>query len=186
MYCFIFGFQRLVWWPKCTPASRSSFIVICTKLPPWTRWGHTPRSDRPHAGLPLAELEALPRASQPIFLPFFDPRVAREQPSLFQPWAKALGRSLAAPAAIPSRSAPACPENPPPVAVANTSNFWVASQRTRGSVMRVRSESVGKRASSDMPLILTAPVPGLKKTRAGRCLSPSRRVIIHCHAQFTS
>src|SRR4030095_11474849 len=27
MYGFIFGFQRLVWWPKCTPASRSSFIV---------------------------------------------------------------------------------------------------------------------------------------------------------------
>src|SRR5262252_5789446 len=27
MYFCIFGFQRLVWWPKCTPASRSSFIV---------------------------------------------------------------------------------------------------------------------------------------------------------------
>src|SRR5215813_13401740 len=27
MYFCIFGFQRLVWWPKCTPASRSSFMV---------------------------------------------------------------------------------------------------------------------------------------------------------------
>src|SRR5262247_3110606 len=27
MYGFIFGFQRLVWWPKCTPASRRFFIV---------------------------------------------------------------------------------------------------------------------------------------------------------------
>src|SRR5262245_29873610 len=27
MYGFIFGFQRLVWWPKCTPASSSCLIV---------------------------------------------------------------------------------------------------------------------------------------------------------------
>src|SRR5262245_12825091 len=27
MYFCIFGFQRLVWWPKCTPASSSSFMV---------------------------------------------------------------------------------------------------------------------------------------------------------------
>src|SRR5713226_2188387 len=35
MYSFIFGFQRRVWWPKWTPASSSSFIVISTaKFPP--------------------------------------------------------------------------------------------------------------------------------------------------------
>src|SRR5213082_1807734 len=34
MYSFIFGFQRLVWWPKCTPASRSSFIVSVAMRPP--------------------------------------------------------------------------------------------------------------------------------------------------------
>src|SRR6516225_2965244 len=28
MYCFIFGFQRLVWCPKWTPASRSCFMLI--------------------------------------------------------------------------------------------------------------------------------------------------------------
>ena len=27
MYLRIFGFQRRVWWPKCTPASSSSRIV---------------------------------------------------------------------------------------------------------------------------------------------------------------
>src|SRR5262252_3077360 len=27
MYFCIFGFHRFVWWPKCTPASSSSFIV---------------------------------------------------------------------------------------------------------------------------------------------------------------
>ncbi len=33
MYSFIFGFQRFVWWPKCTPASSRSFIAIAAKLP---------------------------------------------------------------------------------------------------------------------------------------------------------
>ena len=32
MYGFIFGFQRLVWWPKWTPASNRSFIAIAFKL----------------------------------------------------------------------------------------------------------------------------------------------------------
>ena len=30
MYSFIFGFQRLTWWPKWTPASSNSFIVTVT------------------------------------------------------------------------------------------------------------------------------------------------------------
>ena len=28
MYGFILGFQRLVWWPKCTPASSNSLVAI--------------------------------------------------------------------------------------------------------------------------------------------------------------
>jgi hypothetical protein len=28
MYFFILGFHRFAWWPKCTPASNNSFIVI--------------------------------------------------------------------------------------------------------------------------------------------------------------
>src|SRR4051795_13245699 len=32
---FIFGFQRRVWWPKCTPASNSCFILTtATAAPP--------------------------------------------------------------------------------------------------------------------------------------------------------
>src|SRR5512133_2503538 len=31
----IFGFQRRVWWPKWTPASRSSRIVTAIGLPSW-------------------------------------------------------------------------------------------------------------------------------------------------------
>src|SRR5438105_8675232 len=35
MYFCIFGFQRLVWWPKWTPASSSSFIVsVAIRLSP--------------------------------------------------------------------------------------------------------------------------------------------------------
>ena len=34
MYSFIFGFQRLVWWPKWTPASSKSFNAIAAKCPP--------------------------------------------------------------------------------------------------------------------------------------------------------
>src|SRR5437879_5567693 len=34
MYFCIFGFHRLVWWPKCTPASSNSFIVNAGMCPP--------------------------------------------------------------------------------------------------------------------------------------------------------
>src|SRR5687768_847363 len=34
MYFCIFGFQRFVWWPKCTPASSSSFTVNAAIAPP--------------------------------------------------------------------------------------------------------------------------------------------------------
>src|SRR6185503_9413821 len=33
MYFCILGFQRLVWWPKCTPASSSSFMVNAAMVP---------------------------------------------------------------------------------------------------------------------------------------------------------
>ena len=32
---FIFGFQRRVWWPKCTPASSSSFMETTATLRPF-------------------------------------------------------------------------------------------------------------------------------------------------------
>ena len=39
MYFFILGFHLLVWWPKCTPASRSCFIevtaiIVSSVIPP--------------------------------------------------------------------------------------------------------------------------------------------------------
>src|SRR5438309_697569 len=37
----IFGFQRRVWWPKCTPASRSSRMETTATggAPSWVRFG---------------------------------------------------------------------------------------------------------------------------------------------------
>src|SRR5579864_7016477 len=64
MYSFIFGFQRLVWWPKWTPASSSSVITIAAKLPP----------------LPFTELETLPRSGHTVLLPLLRPGVACQEP----------------------------------------------------------------------------------------------------------
>src|SRR5438094_3316704 len=65
MYSFIFGFQRLVWWPKWTPASSRSFIAIAAKL---------------SSSLPFTELEALARSRHAVLLAFLRARVAREEP----------------------------------------------------------------------------------------------------------
>src|SRR6185437_1123816 len=72
MYCFIFGFQRFVWWPKCTPASSSSFIVIAAKLPPLT------------PTLPFTELEALARPRHAVLLAFLHAGIAREEAVLLE------------------------------------------------------------------------------------------------------
>src|SRR5829696_9071497 len=83
MYSFIFGFQRFVWWPKCTPASSRSFMAIAVKLPP-TCSRRRGRHGRCATPLALAELESLARARQPVLLPFLDPRVAGKEPVLLQ------------------------------------------------------------------------------------------------------
>src|SRR5574340_295867 len=36
MYGFIFGFQRRVWWPKCTPASSRFFMETDMVVPPFS------------------------------------------------------------------------------------------------------------------------------------------------------
>src|SRR5512135_80184 len=68
MYFFIFGFQRFVWWPKWTPASRSSFIVIWLMGPP----------------LPLRELEPGAGAALTVLLALLHARVAREEAGLLE------------------------------------------------------------------------------------------------------
>src|SRR4051812_25308452 len=79
MNSFIFGFHRLVWWPKCTPASSRSFIAIPDKCFSFS-FRLPPEATR----LTLAELEALAGAGQTVLLPFLDARVGRQQPVLLQ------------------------------------------------------------------------------------------------------
>src|SRR5687767_10189850 len=70
MYSFIFGFQRFVWCPKCTPAASRSLIAIPGKLPPFL--------------LAFTELETFPCAGHAVFLAFLDAGIRREQAVLLQ------------------------------------------------------------------------------------------------------
>src|SRR6266545_936382 len=80
MNFFIFGFHRLVWCPKWTPASSSSFIEIETRK-------HLPFRRIPPARiepLPFAELEARPGAALSVLLAFLHPRIAGQESFLLQ------------------------------------------------------------------------------------------------------
>src|SRR5690242_18726317 len=109
MYSFILGFQRLVWCPKCTPASSNSFMVILAKQPPFKvcilrsprrtpdcfpvphlpvtgriavihhRSRSPANAERATAELPLAVLEALARTLLSVLLTLFAARVAADQ-----------------------------------------------------------------------------------------------------------
>src|SRR5688572_20274265 len=83
MYSFIFGFQRFVWCPKCTPASSRSFMAIGVKLPPYLRHSSCVNGPR-EVALAFAELEPLARAGHAVFLAFLRAGVSREQSALFQ------------------------------------------------------------------------------------------------------
>src|SRR4029077_3969882 len=67
---------------------------------------------------------------------------------------------------IPSRTAPAWPETPPPATVARMSNLSAVSVRTSGVRICMRSASVLKNVSNVRWLMLMAPEPGLRNTRA--------------------
>src|SRR5512134_3862678 len=78
MYSFIFGFHRLVWCPKWTPASRSSFIETEIKQPLLSRG----------LGLALRELEAGPGAALSVLLPLLGAGIPRQESRLFEPRAQ--------------------------------------------------------------------------------------------------
>src|SRR6476661_271323 len=79
MYSFIFGFQRFVWWPKCTPASSRSFIAIAAKF-----FSSSGPAAAGHHSLTFTELEALAGARHPVLLAFLGARIARQQAFAFE------------------------------------------------------------------------------------------------------
>src|SRR2546426_8630793 len=112
MNFFILGFQRRVWCPKWTPASRSSFIPISANAtsgldppllppegPPRRETGHPVRSvsdggvPKPvrlmrASDLPLRELEPLAGRGLSVLLPFLHACVAGQKPFLPEKSAK--------------------------------------------------------------------------------------------------
>jgi hypothetical protein len=103
--------------------------------------------------------------AMPYFLRSFARASRVRSPSLFSGLRSSALYSTSA-RAMPSRTAPACPETPPPATVARMSNFSAVSVSTSGVRICVRSAGVGKNASNVRLFTLMAPDPGLRKTRA--------------------
>src|SRR5882724_866296 len=81
---FIFGFQRLVWWPKCAPASSRSLIVTAVKTGSPSSLACS-LSYGPSA-LSLRELEALPGALLTVLLALLGAWISREEPRGTKPF----------------------------------------------------------------------------------------------------
>src|SRR5882672_3934480 len=83
---FIFGFHRLVWWPKCAPASSRSLIVteVKRKSPSSLAWLLMSTA----LPLTLRELEALAGALLAVLLALLCARVPREEPRGTEPLAE--------------------------------------------------------------------------------------------------
>ena len=138
MYGFIFGFQRLVWWPKWTPASSRSFVAIPDKIPP-------PR-------LTLAELEALARASQAVLLPFLHARIRRQEPVFLEQPCGSSALNATSARAMPRRTAPACPLTPPPATVASTSNCSPVSVTVNGR-LHLHAQRLGREEVLELAVV---------------------------------
>src|SRR5581483_10623011 len=68
--------------------------------------------------------------------------------------------------ATPWRTAPACPEGPPPCTRTRRSYWPSTSAVLSGAIASMRWTSLGKYSSIDFPLIHVAPLPGRRITRA--------------------
>src|SRR6266511_1588329 len=78
---------------------------------------------------------------------------------------------------MPSRSAPACPETPPPSIRAITSRSLSRSTSRSGAATTILWARVVKYSSSVRPLSWSAPVPGTRRTRA---MASLRRPVAVC------
>src|SRR5713226_3813424 len=191
MYTFIFGFHRRVWWPKWTPASRSSFIEMSTpNVPPVLRGRlrslahlRRARDEHPVAGF-LAGREFVPaepeqwschyrllywKRLRAPFCPYFLRSFMREsrvrKPFLRSP-ARSSGLKRESARESPMRSAPDWPPTPPPFTVAMTSTEFVVSVNFIGSTARLRQLTLRKYSSAVRPLMEIFPEPNVRNTRA--------------------
>src|SRR5436189_1530267 len=175
MYSFIFGFQRFVWWPKCTPASRRSFIAIAAKsfsFKPATQNG-------PPCALTLAELEALARSGHAVLLALLRARVAREEPFVLQTLAQlevvldqrarnaqTHGARLSGHAAAGHRRQ-------------NVELVGGLGEDERGP--NLRAERFSREERFEGPLVdADGPGSGPKEHAGGRCLAAAGSVVLHC------
>src|SRR5713226_5006566 len=163
MYTFIFGFHRRVWWPKWTPASRSSFIEMSTpNVPPVLRGRlrslahlRRARDEHPVAGF-LAGREFVPaepeqwschyrllywKRLRAPFCPYFLRSFMRES-RVRKPFLRSRGRNsmlnLESARDSPMRTDSACPPTPPPLTVHRTSTWPSTSVNFRGSEATMR------------------------------------------------
>ncbi len=67
---------------------------------------------------------------------------------------------------MPCRTAPACPERPPPLTVQTTSNWSARPAAANGWLISIRSVGRAKKVATSRPLTVIRPDPRFSQTRA--------------------
>ena len=165
MYSFIFGFQRLVWCPKWTPASSSSFMLTdgrgqvtascdrdhsrpCRHCAPGFPASADAARGRLGRELTLAELEAATGALLPVLLALLDAGVARQEARLLEPLAQLeVEHAQRARDAVAQRAGLRRRRRRRP-AIASTSNFSTVSVTANGCRTSIFSASWPPKYSS--------------------------------------
>src|SRR3990167_5423704 len=173
MYSFIFGFQRLVWWPKCTPASSRSFIAIPANSPPFKV------RLKPDTPLAFTELEAFPRSRHAVLLAFLGPRVARQQPFVLQLLAQL--EVVFDQRARDAESHGACLPRDPAAGHGRQNIELVGGFREHERLANLGTERFGGEERVEGFVVdVDGPCTGPEKNAGGRCLASSGSVILHC------
>src|SRR5579872_4120224 len=169
MYSFIFGFQRFVWWPKCTPASSRSFIAIAAKL---------------FSSLTFTELEALAGSRHSVLLAFLGARVARQESFFLQ-----LLAQLQVVLAERARDAEAHRAGLPGDAAAGDRRQHVElvgglGQDERG--LDLGAQGFAREERVELAAVdLDGARAGPEEHAGGRCLATARSVIFNCCCHVT-
>ena len=175
MYSFIFGFQRFVWWPKCTPASSRSFIAIAAKCPPLLGPACKPDSYQPYRLLNWKRLRA-------PAIPYFLRSLARasrvSRPSSFSRLRSSALYSTSA-RAMPSRTRARLARH----AAAGHGRQDVELVGGFGQQQRpanLRAQRFGREERVERPVVdADGPGAGAEKHAGGGCLAAPGSVVLH-------